>query len=79
MQTTIAKWGNSQALRIPKAVINQLHINTGDKVDINTHNKQIIITPIITEKNTLDELLAVMPNEYQANEVLDDVSWNEVL
>ena len=34
MQTTVAKWGNSQGLRIPREICNSLGIEAGTKADI---------------------------------------------
>jgi antitoxin MazE len=78
MQTTISKWGNSQALRLPKAVVNQLYIDTGDVVDIDVKDNNIIIKPI-KKKSQLDKLLAKMPDDYQVNEVFDDTQGIEVI
>jgi antitoxin MazE len=34
MNTTIQKWGNSLALRIPRAVARQIHVSNGDSVEL---------------------------------------------
>jgi antitoxin MazE len=78
MQTTISKWGNSQALRLPKAVVNQLYIDTGDVVEIDVKDNNIIIKPI-KKKSQLDKLLAKMPDDYQVNEIFDDTQGVEVI
>jgi antitoxin MazE len=78
MQTTISKWGNSQALRLPKAVVNQLYIDTGDVVEIDVKDNNIIIKPI-KKKSQLDKLLAKMPDDYQVNEIFDDTQGIEVI
>ena len=36
MQTTIQKWGNSYALRLPKPIINRLGLRVGSRVIIDT-------------------------------------------
>lgn len=83
MQTTISKWGNSQALRLPKAVVNQLYIDTGDTVDIAVEDNAIIIKPQLKQKSTLDELLAKVPDDYLTkygiSEVFDDTSGIEAI
>jgi antitoxin component of MazEF toxin-antitoxin module len=78
MQTTISQWGNSNALRLPKSVVNQLYINIGDKVDIDIKDDNIIIKPL-KKKSNLDELLSQMPDNYQAVEVFDDICGQEVI
>ena len=34
MTATISTWGNSQGLRVPKGIMNQLRLSIGDKVNI---------------------------------------------
>ncbi|SFV88009.1 hypothetical protein MNB_SUP05-SYMBIONT-5-1000 [hydrothermal vent metagenome] len=68
MQTTVAKWGNSNALRLPKAIVNQLYINTGDKVNIDIVDNNIVISPTI-KKTNLNAILAKMPEDYKVEEV----------
>ena len=45
MVTTIQKWGNSQAVRIPKAVLECLMLQENDQVDIqaDVENDSIVI------------------------------------
>jgi antitoxin MazE len=57
MQTTIQKWGNSLALRIPRAFIRESRLADKAVVDISVDNGKIIINPIPTKKYTLKELL----------------------
>ena len=41
--TTIAKWGNSQAIRLPKPFLESLDLKDNDTVELLLHNDQIII------------------------------------
>ena len=43
MQTTIQKWGNSQAVRLPKAILDILLLKENDLVMISTKDNSIII------------------------------------
>ena len=46
--TTIAKWGNSEAIRIPKDILQKLGLKSGDKVKITANemgNIEIVPTP----------------------------------
>ena len=43
MQTTIQKWGNSQAVRLPKAILDLLLLQENDPVEISTKDDSIII------------------------------------
>ena len=46
MQTTLAKWGNSQGLRIPKEACDLLGIGIGDKarVTVDMSGSRIVLT-----------------------------------
>jgi len=43
MRTTIQKWGNSQAVRLPKAILETASIKENEQVDILAERNQIII------------------------------------
>ncbi len=85
MLAKISKWGNSQALRVPKDIIKNLNIQTGDEVDISIKNKQIIIKCVKNRnknnkkiKYNLAKLLAQLPDDYQAKEMLTDSYGKEL-
>ena len=46
METTIQKWGNSLALRIPKVLALDAHIKEGSLVEIAASDEKIVIKPI---------------------------------
>ncbi|MBU1151988.1 AbrB/MazE/SpoVT family DNA-binding domain-containing protein [Patescibacteria group bacterium] len=54
MQTSITKWGNSLAVRLPKPFTDQMGINSTRKVEIILQKDQIIIKK---SPQKLDELL----------------------
>ena len=70
MTATISKWGNSQGLRLPKDIVNDLHLMVGDVVNIFVENDKVIIEPIRKEKIVFDinELVAKIPKNYQTSE-----------
>jgi antitoxin MazE len=55
--TAVQKWGNSLALRIPKAYADETHIREGSSVDLTLQEGNLIITPMLKESFTLEELL----------------------
>jgi antitoxin MazE len=55
--TTIQKWGNSLAVRIPVALADQLEVEAGTPVDIGAENGAIIVRPKKRPKYRLKELL----------------------
>ena len=60
--STVAKWGNSLAIRIPKNVAEQTNLTEGTAVSIDVTNNNIVISPKKTEY-TLDDLLAGASSE----------------
>ena len=56
MTTTIQKWGNSMALRLPKAAAEAAHVGQGTKVHIHVIKGKIIIVPEGKPRYTLREL-----------------------
>ena len=45
MNTTIQMWGNSLALRIPRAVARQIHVSNGDTVELQVEADGLRIHP----------------------------------
>jgi len=58
MLTKVQKWGNSLALRIPKAFALHAQLENDSLVEINVVEGQIIVTPVVAPSWTLAELLA---------------------
>ena len=57
MITKIHKWGNSLAIRIPKAFAKNTDIENGSLVAISVLEDQIVIKPVREPEWTLDKLL----------------------
>jgi antitoxin MazE len=57
MTTTIQKWGNSLALRIPKALARDTHLENGSVVNLAVRDGKVIIEPTTKAKYQLDDLL----------------------
>jgi len=57
MQTKIQKWGNSMAVRIPKAFVKEAHVAYGTTVDLSVDNGKIVIAPQASPEYALDDLL----------------------
>lgn len=58
MLTKVQKWGNSLALRIPKAFAIDAKLANDSFVEISIVDGQIIITQVVAPSWTLEELLA---------------------
>ena len=57
MQTKIQKWGNSLAVRIPKAFVKEAHVSYGTAVDISMDKGKIVIAPRPEPEYRLEDLL----------------------
>lgn len=57
METTIRKWGNSLALRIPKSFAAELGIEDGATVELTVTNGRLVLAPVTGCRYTLRQLL----------------------
>lgn len=57
MQSRIQKWGNSLAVRIPKAFAKEVNVAYGTSVDISVEDGKIVIEPLKEAEYTLEDLL----------------------
>jgi len=75
MLTKVQKWGNSQGLRFPKAILEEAQINIGDQVNISVQKGRIIVEPVtkVRGKYVLSELVSKMPKTYQ----IEEVDWGK--
>lgn len=59
MKSQIGQWGNSLAVRIPKYILEALHLSLHDAVECTVEDGKLIITPIqALPELSLNELLA---------------------
>jgi antitoxin MazE len=56
----IAKWGNSSAIRLPKATLDELGLKQGDTVDLTVENGKAILQPERPKKITLEWIISEM-------------------
>ena len=61
MRVKIAKWGNSAAIRLPKAVMEEMRLVPGSEAELNVGDREIRISPL-TKPNrmTLERLIKSM-------------------
>ena len=69
MNTKIQQWGNSLALRIPKAFAVEAKLQKGAVVDVSEEGGKIILTPVKKEKITLKNLLSGVTKENIQSEI----------
>ena len=61
MKSHISKWGNSLALRIPKALSSELELEEGAEVEISVQNGSIIIKPVSSNYHLDDLVRGITP------------------
>ena len=69
MLTKVQKWGNSLALRIPKALAVDAQLEKDSFVEISIVKGKIVITPAPAPSWTLEELLAGVTKDNLHDEV----------
>jgi antitoxin MazE len=67
MYTTIQKWGNSNAIRIPKTILEMTELSENDKVELRVQDGNITIIPV-KKYISLAERIAKYEEEYKCEE-----------
>jgi antitoxin MazE len=71
MKGAIAKWGNSLAVRLPKGLIEDAHMEEGEELEMSVEGEAIVIRRA-TVKFSLDELMAAYDPTIHHH---DEVDW----
>jgi antitoxin MazE len=69
MITTIQKWGNSQGVRLPKALMEQIELSVGEAVELEILDDGIWIHKVQELPNTLDLLFEGYSGSYRSSEI----------
>ncbi|MBI4321092.1 MAG: AbrB/MazE/SpoVT family DNA-binding domain-containing protein [Chloroflexi bacterium] len=69
MKTRVQKWGNSLALRIPKAFADEVGLQQESSVEVSLADGKLVISPVAKPKPTLRQLLAKVTEENLHHEV----------
>ena len=75
MELSIQKWGNSAAVRLPAALLDQVHLSMGDKLTVVVRPEGIVLAPA-RPRYSLEELLAQCDSKAPIPEDLAD--WSNV-
>ena len=78
MVSTIHKWGNSNALRIPKAILDTAAIRENDRVELTAVRDTITIQKASRKYRSLDELFAGYIGERSQEHGEAEPLWSEV-
>lgn len=71
MRVKVQKWGNSQGLRLSKALLADVAIEVGDEVQVVVHDGTLVVTPVrrVRGGHDLRELVRRMPRGARTGEV----------
>ena len=71
MITKVQKWGNSQGLRLNKALLSDVAIDIGDEVDVVVHKGALVVTPVrrVRGGHDLRELVRRVPKGAASQEL----------
>lgn len=69
MVTTVAKWGNSLAIRIPQHIVQEIQLAEGTEVDLVVIDGNLTIKPKSRKRYSLEELVADIQPENLHSEV----------
>jgi antitoxin MazE len=79
MASTVAKWGNSLALRIPQHIVQEIQLIEGAEVDLAVIDGNLVVKPRTRRRYSLDELVdRITPDNLHAEVETGGVIGNEV-
>ncbi|AFY50992.1 growth regulator [Nostoc sp. PCC 7524] len=79
MAATVAKWGNSLAIRIPQNLAKEIHLTEGVEVELAVIDGSLVIKPKTRKRYSLDELIDAITPENVHGEIDSGIAvGNEV-
>lgn len=85
MTTTLQSWGNSQGIRLPKALLKALELDSGASLELALSPKKdaIVVRPVkkkapVRGRHRIEDLAAAMPKNYKTAEFGWDAAGREV-
>ena len=67
----VAKWGNSLAVRLPKSLVDELGLKSGDRLDVlSARSDRIVVAKDKTKERAVDrmrERALAIPHDYSFN------------
>ncbi|HLO86540.1 MAG TPA: AbrB/MazE/SpoVT family DNA-binding domain-containing protein [Nostocaceae cyanobacterium] len=79
MVATVAKWGNSLAVRIPQNLAKEINLAEGVEIDLGVVDGSLVIKPRSRKRYSLDELIKGITPENLHSEIDSGIAvGNEV-
>lgn len=69
MVATVARWGNSLAIRLPQHLVKEIQLTEGVEVDLVVIDGNLVIKPRIRKRYSLEELISAITPENLHTEV----------
>jgi antitoxin MazE len=69
MKARVQRWGNSLAVRIPKALAIEAHLEQDSPVELSLLDGKVVVSPIAAAEVTLEQLLAQVTDQNLHGEV----------
>ena len=79
MYANIQRWGNSNAVRIPKVILETVKLTENERVEIIAKDGAIVILPAKRRYKTLEELFEGYEGTYDFEEVAFGRAGRELL
>jgi antitoxin MazE len=69
VESRIQKWGNSQGVRFPKHLLEEVGLKVGDHVEIRVSDLEIVVKPARRRRrHRIEDLARLMPPDYEPAE-----------
>jgi antitoxin MazE len=69
MVATVARWGNSLAIRLPQHLVKEIQLTEGVEVDLVVVDGNLVIKPRIRKRYSLEDLISAITPENLHTEV----------
>ncbi|MGF1568777.1 MAG: AbrB/MazE/SpoVT family DNA-binding domain-containing protein [Nodosilinea sp.] len=69
MVATVAKWGNSLAVRIPQNLAKEIHLAEGAEIDLSVVDGTLVMKPRSRKRYSLDKLIKAITPENLHTEI----------
>lgn len=69
MRTSVRKWGNSLAIRIPKPLAEDTRLRDGAEVELTVERGRLVAVPLREPRYTLQQLLARVTRNNRHREI----------